>query len=61
MDFIEVLIIVIIVSFVLFIFGREIYNRVKNNPSGECKVCKMQSKRTLNEIRRALKSNRCNN
>ena len=59
MDIIEILIIILVVSFVLFIFGREIYNRIKNKPTGECKVCKMQSKRTLDEMRRAIKTNRC--
>ena len=59
MDIIEILIIILVVSFVLFIFGREIYNRIKNKPTGECKVCKMQSKRTLDEMRRAIKTNKC--
>ena len=59
MDIIEILIIILVVSFVLFIFGREIYNRIKNKPTGECKVCNMRSKRTLDEMRRAIKTNRC--
>ena len=46
MDAIEILIIVCIVLFVIYIFGREIYNRIKNKPTGECKVCNMRSKRT---------------
>lgn len=59
MDAIEILIIVCIVLFVIYIFGREIYNRIKNKPTGECKVCNMRSKRTLDEMRRAIKTNRC--
>lgn len=59
MDIIEILIIILVVSFVLFIFGREIYNRIKNKPTGECKVCNIRSKRTLDEMRRAIKTNRC--
>lgn len=59
MDIIEILIIILVVSFVLFIFGREIYNRIKNKPTGECKVCNIRSKRTLDEMRRTIKTNRC--
>ena len=59
MDIIEILIIISIISFVAFIFGREIYNRIMNKPTGECKVCNMRSKRTLDEMRRAIKTNRC--
>lgn len=60
MDIIEILIIISVISFVTFIFGREIYNKLNNKPSGECKVCNMKSKRTLDEMRKALKANRCN-
>lgn len=51
----EILLIILIVSFVLFIFGREIYKKVKKIPSGECSYCHSNSKKLLKQYRKKYK------
>ena len=52
MEFYEVLFIIAIVGFVLFIFGREIYRKKKSLPTGECSYCHSNSKRLLKDYRK---------
>ena len=58
MDLIEILLILAITGFVIFIFAREIYKRFILKESSECEVCAMKSKRTLDEIRKAIKDDK---
>ena len=45
----EITVIVLAVSFVLFILGRYIYKRVKGLPTGECECCHKGVKKMLKE------------
>ena len=49
MEFYEILIIIAIISFLVFIFGREIYRKKKNLPTGECKGCHIKSRNLVDE------------
>ena len=49
MEFYEVLFIIAIIGFVLFIFGRELYRKVKKIPTGECSYCHSRSKNLLKD------------
>ena len=60
MDLLEILIIICIVVFVLFIFLREIFDTKNNIRSGECKICSMKNKRTIDEIREVLRKEKNN-
>lgn len=53
MDAYEILFIIAIVGFVLFIFGREIYRKKKNLPTGECSYCHSKSRNLLKDYRKA--------
>ena len=59
MKFYEVLLIIIILCFVLFVFGKQIYKKIKHKPSGECACCAMKSKRIIKKIKRSLETERC--
>lgn len=43
----EIILIIASVSFVIFIFGRMIYKRIKGMPSEECSCCKKNMKRMM--------------
>ena len=53
MSFYEILFIIVIVVFVLFIFGREIYRKKKKIPTGECSYCHSRSKNLLKDYHKA--------
>ncbi|MDY4787764.1 MAG: hypothetical protein SO253_00415 [Bacilli bacterium] len=55
MTFWEILLIIIIISFVSYIFGKEIYKKIKHQPTGECACCSMKNKRMIKEMRKAVK------
>lgn len=60
MQFYEILLIIAIISFVVFIFGRQIYKKIKNKPSDDCACCSMKGKRMLKEIRSSIeKEKKC--
>lgn len=59
MGFEEIVVIVLAVSFVCFIFGKEIYKRIKKMPSSECSCCKSNMNRALKEAKKAV-SCQCN-
>lgn len=61
MSFEEVVLIIIIVAFVVFIFGREIYKKVKKLPTGECSFCHSSSRNLLKNYRKKYKKNDCCN
>lgn len=52
--FIEVLLVIVIVGFVVWVFGSEIYKKMKNKPTGECECCAMKNKRILNKIKKQI-------
>ena len=54
MQFYEILLIIVIISFVVFIFGRQIYKKITHKPSDDCACCGMKSKRMLKEIRSSI-------
>lgn len=55
----EILLIIAIIAFVTFIFGREIYRKIKKIPSGECSCCHLSSKRLLKNYRKKYKKTSC--
>lgn len=61
MTFGEILFIILIISFVVFIFGREIYKKVKKLPTGECSCCHLSSKNLLKNYRKKYKKTDCCN
>lgn len=50
----EIILIVISVTFVVFIFGRMIYRRIKGMPSQECSSCKINTKRMIKDVKKEL-------
>ena len=50
----EIILIVLSVSFVVFIFGRIIYKRIKGLPSDECSSCKTNLKRMMKEAKKEI-------
>ena len=59
MSIYEKLLIIVIVAFVVFIFGREIYRKIKKLPSGECSYCHSSSKRLLKDYRKKYGKKKC--
>ena len=57
MTFYEILLIILIVTFVVFIFGRAIYKKVKKLPSGECACCHSNFKRLVKKYKKKSKKN----
>lgn len=55
MTFWEILLIIAIVIFVSYIFGKEIYKKRKHLPSGECSCCQMKNKRIIKQMKKAVK------
>ena len=53
MSFPEIVLIVIIVLFVVFIFGKEVYNHVKGK-NRECACCKSNMKRAMKNAKKVL-------
>lgn len=49
----EIILIILSVSFVLFIFGRMIYKRIKG-VNDECNSCKINSKRMIKNIKKDI-------
>ena len=49
----EIILIVVSASFVLFIFGRMIYRRIKGQ-NDECNCCKVSKKRMIKDIKKEL-------
>ena len=60
MEFEEILVIVLAVSFVCFIFGKEIYKKIKKIPSNECSYCKSNMSRALKKAKKAV-ARKCQN
>ena len=58
MDAYEIILIILIVLFVGFIFGKEIYNKINNKPSGECKYCHTSKKRLLKDYHKKYKNSK---
>ncbi len=56
----EILFIAIIIGFVVFIFGREIYRKSRKLPSGECSYCHRNSKKLVKNYYKKYKKNNCN-
>ena len=54
MEWYEIVLIILIVSFVVFIFGKMIYNKIKNKPSKECSCCKANLKRSIEDAKREV-------
>lgn len=57
MELYEILLIICIVLFVVFIFGREIYRKIKKLPSRECYACKKNSMNIVKIYRKKYKKN----
>ena len=55
----EILFIIAIIAFVVFIFGREIYRKIKHKPTGECACCHSNSKRLLKNYRKKYGKKNC--
>ena len=55
----EILLIIAIISFVAIIFGREIYRKKKNLPTGECACCHLKSKRLLKNYHKKYGKKNC--
>lgn len=53
MSFPEIVLLVVIVLFVCFIFGREIYNHSKGK-SRECACCKSNMQRAMKKAKKVL-------
>ena len=51
----EIIFIILIIAFVVFIFGKEIYLKIKKLPNGECKYCHTSSKNLLKDYRKKYK------
>ena len=45
----EIIVILLVVSFFLFLIGRYIYKKVKGLPTGECACCHKSTKQLLKE------------
>lgn len=54
----EILFIIAIVGFVVWVFGKEIYKKIKHKPTGECECCALKSERVMKKIRKEIKNNR---
>ena len=54
MSFPEIMLIIISVLFVVFIFGRMIYKRIKGMPSDECSCCKSNMKRMMKRAKKEV-------
>ena len=50
----EIIVIILAVCFVCFIFGKEIYKKIKKMPSNECGCCKSNMNRALKEAKKAV-------
>ena len=50
----EIILIVVSTSFVVFIFGRMIYKRIKGMPSDECSCCKSNMKRMMKKAKKEI-------
>jgi hypothetical protein len=50
----EIILIVVSASFVVFIFGRMIYKRIKGMPSDECSCCKSNMKRMMKKAKKEI-------
>ena len=50
----EIILIIASVSFVIFIFGRMIYKRIKGMPSSECSCCKSNMKRMMKAAKKEV-------
>lgn len=48
----EILLIIVSVSFVVFIFGRMIYKRIKGMPSDECSSCKVNMQKMMKKAKK---------
>ena len=46
---VEILVITFVVIFLVFLFGRYIYRKVKGLPTGECACCHKSKKQLLKE------------
>jgi hypothetical protein len=55
MEPIDIIILLIAISVVGFVIINYIYRRVHNKPTGDCKMCTMNSEKTINKIRKELK------
>ncbi len=55
MEVYEILFIILIVLFVVYIFGKEIYRKIKKLPSMECRYCHSSSKNLLKDYRKKYK------
>lgn len=58
MTFLEIVIIILAVSYVTFIFGSMIYKHYKGEPTGECACCALKNKRLARKIEKIRKKNR---
>ena len=50
----EIILIIVSASFVIFIFGRMIYKRIKGMPSEECGCCKSNMKRMIKAAKKEV-------
>lgn len=48
----EILLIIVAVAFVVGVFGRAIYKRIKHQPTDECACCAMKNKRMLKKMKK---------
>lgn len=55
----EILLIIVSISFVVIVFGREIYKKKNNLPTGECSCCHASSKRLLKNYRKKYGKKKC--
>ena len=51
----EIIFAIVVVGFVFFIFGREIYKRKHNLPTGECASCASKKASWVKEYRKENK------
>jgi hypothetical protein len=52
--FIEILVAILAVSFVVFIFGSIIYKKAKGTYKGDCEICEKRMKKNLTSIKKEL-------
>lgn len=54
MTFIEILVAVAAITFVVLVFGRIIYKKIKGTYKGECEICEKRMKKNIKNIKNEL-------
>lgn len=54
MTFIEILVVVLAITFVVLVFGRIICKKIKGTYKGDCEICEKRMKKNLKNIKDEL-------